>query len=238
MSANQIAKLCGVSQATIWYWIKKFNILARSRGEGLHIRRANHCDLSKRAIEWINGELLGDGSLCSHSPYSAKFAYASKYHEYAKYISDTLKSFGIEQAGKIIKQYHSERDYFSYHYYSLRYVELLSICKHWYPEGKKIVPKDIKLTPITLRQLFIGDGSLINQKDRRRFIRLSTNGFTISDVEWLVKQLNELGFRAVRQPSKNVIRIPSYSTKDFLNYIGNCPVSCYQYKWNLKNRRR
>ena len=61
---------------------------------------------------------------------------------------------------------------------------------------------------------------------------LSTCGFSISDVEWLISQLNELGFKATRMSSNNVIHISTYSAKAFLNYIGKCPVKCYQYKWN------
>ncbi|GAJ16322.1 unnamed protein product, partial [marine sediment metagenome] len=56
---------------TIWRWLKRLNILCRSYGEANHLRQANHCNLSPKAIEWINGELLGDGCLSSQSKYSA-----------------------------------------------------------------------------------------------------------------------------------------------------------------------
>ena len=32
---------------------------------------------------------------------------------------------------------------------------------------------------------------------------------------------------------RNEIRISAYSVKDFLNYIGECPVNCYRYKWKV-----
>jgi len=230
LSSHQIAKLCGIS-GTI-YWLHKLNIPIRSGSESTHLRRANHCNLSQEAIEWLNGELLGDGCLLSQSIYSAEFKYGSKYLEYAQYVSDTLKFFGVKQSGKIRKCCNKKLGNYSYHYQSCSYVELLSIRKKWYPEGKKIVPKDIKLTSLTCRQWVIGDGSLMKSKAGSPYIKLATCGFIISDVKWLIKQLKNLNFKVTRWPSCNTISISIYSTKDFLDYIGKSPVECYSYKFN------
>ena len=234
LSMYQIAKEIGRSCMSIRYWLHKFNIPIRSSQEGIHLAKGNHCKVSKEALEWINGELLGDGHLESQSPCSARFQYDSKYLEYAQYVSDTLKFFGIEQCGKINERYYKDMGCYTYHYQSRCYEELLSIKKRWYPEGRKIVPKDIKLTPLTLRQFYIGDGSLICPKDSKPYIVLYTYGFTVFDVNWLVNELNRLGFKTTRWNASNTIHISTYSTKDFLDYIGNCPVRCYSYKWNYQ----
>jgi len=115
---------------------------------------------------------------------------------------------------------------------------LLPIYKQWYPNGKKIVPKNIELTPLTCRQWYIGDGSLGYEKNGKAHITLYTIGFIVSDVEWLKKQLIKLGFKATRQPSNNSIGISVSSVKDFLEYIGDCPVEHYQYKWNYEKEMR
>jgi len=208
----------------------------RKIGKATHLANANHCKLSKEALEWISGELLGDGCLSSQSKYSALFAYSSKYSEYIHYVSDTLSSFGIKQVGKIRKyRINGSVTLFpnAFYYDSKCYEELKPIYDKWYPEPnrKKIIPKDLKLTSLTCRQWLIGDGSLIHHKDGNPYIKLATYGFPFEDVRRLVKQLNELGFKAARQPSNNTIRISAYSTKSFLNYIGNCPCSVYDYKW-------
>ena len=231
LSLSKIAKLCKFSHSTIHRWMIKYNIPQRSLNEAVHLGNANHCNLSEKTVEWINGELLGDGCLVSRSVYSARFSYSSKYKEYIQYISDTLKSFGIKQSGGIKKRIDKRHNNIVYHYGSCDYVELLPIREKWYPKGKKIVPKDIKLTSLTLRQHYIGDGSLNHPKHGNPRIILATNGFKISEVEWLIKQLLKLGFRASRRPSRNTIGISNKFTKDFLNYIGKCPVSCYQYKF-------
>lgn len=232
LSVPGIANLCGVSPTTIRNWLIKFNISIRSRSETNHLASTNHCKLSKNAIEWINGELLGDGHICSKYKNSAKIQYSSKHLEYINYVSEILNYFGIEKAGKIQTIQHYGNDYYKYD--SRAYVELLPIHKHWYPNGKKIVPRDIILTPLTIRQWYIGDGYLQHRKNRiggRARIILYTCGFTISDVEWLIEELKNFGFKVSRQINKNAIYISTHSTKAFLKYIGGCPVKCYQYKW-------
>lgn len=149
-------------------------------------------------------------------------------------MRDTLSSFGIEQAGKIGKQKDKRYGSFSYKYTSRAYVELMPIYKQWYPNGKKIVPKDIKLTPLTVRQWYIGDGSLVKRKTRRirPYIILCTCGFLIDDVNWLTREMSNLGIKAKRY-SGNIIYISVCYVKEFLNYIKECPVECYKYKWNV-----
>ena len=189
---------------------------------------SNYCNLSFKAVEWLNGELLGDGGLSSRSPNSARYLHASKHLEYCEYVRDTLKSFGIQQSGSI-HQYEHPKVYFQY--VSLTYVQLRPLYMEWYPEGKKEVPRSVQLTPLTCRQWYIGDGSLSHPQDSKPYIRLATCAFPVADVEWLIVQLQERGFLVTRLASNNTIRISVYSTKDFLRYIGDCPVECHKYKW-------
>ena len=238
MNTLQIAKICDVSQPTIWNRLKKFHIPIRSQGESHHLKNGNHCNLTNESRQLIDGELLGDGCLFSRNAYSANFKYGSKYEEYINYISNALKSFGIKQVGHIHKVIHPKmNNCIVYHYNSCCYPELLPIRKHWYPNGKKIVPKDIKLTPLVCRQWYIGDGCLHKRYYRKGnpYIIFATCGFPIENVEFLANKLNKLGFKTTRQLSNNTIGISSHSVKDFLNYIGPSPVECYSYKWNYEN---
>lgn len=192
----------------------------------------NHCNLSFEAVEWINGELLGDAHLQSRYLRAARFTYTSKHLEYAQYISTTLASFGIRQSGRVYEVYFKDPKYHAYSYRSRAYVELLPFRMDWYPEGKKEVSKRIVLTPLVCRQWYIGDGCL----DRKRMsIRLYTNAFPVSDVKWLIEELDKIGILSTRQPSNNSIYVSVHSTKDFLSYIGKCPVECYKYKWAQAN---
>lgn len=235
ISDPEIAKLCNVSQVTISFWRKRFNIITRSHSLGSHLVKSNYCNLSKEARDWINGALLGDGYLQKISNYSAQIYYGSSKKKYIQYVSNTLDSFGIKQTGRIKKHYYEKWNCSSYYYSSLTYVELLPIRQKWYPKGKKIVPRDIELTPITCQQWYIGDGSLSHQRNYNSYIALCTEGFPISDVEFLKEKLIKLGFKVTRH-ADNTLYISTKSVPDFLDYIGLCPVKCYQYKWNLNKK--
>ena len=240
LSTIEIGKLCNCWDAVIGNWLKRHNIPVRPRGEANHLARGNSVNLSNEALEWINGELLGDGCLRAYKNYSAQVCYSSKYREYIDYIAQTLLSFGIKQSGKISDKqviiYDTNRKKHQarlFKYSSLNYEELLTIYKEWYPNGKKIIPRNLKLSPITLRQHYIGDGSLKIPKSGNSCIVLHTNGFPKVDVEWLIKQINKLEILANWYPSVNSVYVKTCSVKDFLTYIGKCPVECYRYKWNL-----
>ena len=196
--------------------------------------KSNSVELRPYMLDWLCGELLGDGSLQSIASPTAKFRYSSKYVEYIGYVAKTLNSFGIEQSGRIYKHPNEGTVYGpSYSYQSLTYPELWMLYDLWYLKGKKIVPEGLMLPSVTCRQWYIGDGCLQRRQGRRPNIIMCTECFSVTDIDWLVSQLVSLGFNATRQLNSNRIRISSYSVKDFLEYIGECPVECYKYKWNL-----
>jgi len=202
--------------------------------------KSNSVTLYPHILDWLCGELLGDG--CLYHPkggVSAKFQYSSKYMEYTWYVAKTLDSYGIRQSGKICKRISKsdlvEKECTTYQYQSLSYIELQILYNLWYPEGKKIVPEGLGLPPVTCRQWYMGDGSLVHSRLKRPCINMSTQTFPVEGVNWLVSQLVALGFKASRQPNSNSIYISPYSVGDFLDYIGECPVGCYKYKWDLDN---
>ena len=67
----------------------------------------------------------------------------------------------------------------------------------------------------------------------RRGIMLSTDDFTNEDVDMLVEKLSELGFicHRVNVPGPR-IHISALSKLEFLNFIEDSPVRCYDYKWS------
>lgn len=61
----------------------------------------------------------------------------------------------------------------------------------WYPNGIKIVPKDLTyLSPLTVAIWFADDGMCTKYHDNRLTITFHTNGFTKEDVERLIDILN------------------------------------------------
>ncbi len=235
LSTPKIGELFGVTSASISFHLRKHNIPRREMALAVSMGRRNHLLLSEKAKEFINGELLGDMCIMRGSKYASGIAYTSKYKEYIIWLGNALTGFGIKQAGKINKHIDKGHGATAYKYYSLRYPELRNIYGMFYPEGVKIIPNNVAFTPITLRQWYIGDGCLyfMPNRGRTRQLVLCTNGFSVDCVTLAVEQLNELGFISRHQKANNMIGISTHSISDFLDYIGPCPVECYQYKWAI-----
>ena len=98
--------------------------------------------------EFINGELLGDMCISSRSKISGRIIYASKHKTYIEWISDILNGFGIKQAGNIIKYTHKKNKGTYYTYTSISMPMLKKLHNKWYYGNRKVIPKDLKLTPV------------------------------------------------------------------------------------------
>jgi hypothetical protein len=116
--------------------------------------------------------------------------------------------------------------------------------RQWYPLGKKIVPPNLSLTPLTVLNWFMGDGSTYYTNASKGYFNsislcLYTQGFSNQDVEFL-NYLCEIsiGFRFNYTKTKSGLYL-RISQKDkiekFLNYSGSCPVPSMAYKWKYPN---
>jgi len=237
-STPTMAQRAGCNQSTILDWLRKFDIPTRTVSEGTFLATRNYLDLSSDLSNLLKGELLGDGCITMHGSRSALYEHSSKYREYLIWLSETFADLGIEQAGRIRRYRDKKYDTFSYKYTSRSYPELVSIRQRFYPEGKKIVPQDLILTPIMARQWYIGDGSLRNRERGRSNISFSTDDFDRASIDYLLKELRDKGFKVSYQRADNRIGMSVESVKDFLDWIGPCPINCYSYKWDYRDNRK
>lgn len=283
MMQVEIAKSINCNVVTVDRSLRKYGILKRTRRElvrALHRRGINifgrkiRINISKEALNFLNGELLGDGCIMGG------FRYTSKHKSYLEWLSKTLASFGIEQGGEIrvyirkgseavSKMYkntefegrYDNKVYTSYCYHSREYVDLMELHAKWYLHDfsfcpsckilfhdetvqrrqwknyircpicnqhklkKKTIPKDIELTPMTLRQWYIGDG--LNK--RTGGIQLFPYSFLPSDRDFLKQKLEQLGFEI--KVVGTAFKMNMHNARKFLGYIGPCPIDCYKYKW-------
>lgn len=106
----------------------------------------------------------------------------------------------------------------------------------WYPNGKKIVPRDISLDRSTLMWWYLGDGFLTRKKSRPNYRRigLATEGFTDDDIEFLRSKLIELlGDDSIYIEGREIM-IAKKALCNFIKIVGlKSPVSCYQYKFDF-----
>jgi hypothetical protein len=95
--------------------------------------------------------------------------------------------------------------------------------KKWYPNGTKIVPSDLKLTPLICAIWFCDDGSVIRKTENSLQLQLATDGFSKEEVDFLAgllrKELNEL-FIVYPKEGHYVIHAYTNATKKFIQYIG------------------
>ena len=159
------------------------------------------------------------------------YTHSCKFEQYIDFLTDEY-SFNVRKSkynrnggiikGKMIKSCES---------FELRTKVSSSFTKIrnlWYPKGKKVVPKNLLLTPDTVLHWYLGDGNLDNSNG----IFLCTDSFFLSDLDFLINLFKEIGILAKKIIKKNRILIPNRYVYEFLNYIGFSPIPCFNYKWD------
>lgn len=144
----------------------------------------------------IVGSLLGDGCVFrykpTHKPYFCIVRKASD-DKYLIWEYEQLKEFCIsEPKYKTTFDERTQQNYYSIKFMTRRIDLLNKYYDLWYPNGKKIVPTNLELSPLSLAIWFCDDGcvSPSNSPWRMR-IKLSTHGFKHNDVEFLQSLLQD-----------------------------------------------
>ncbi len=250
LSQNQIAQRLNKSQPSIHLLMKKYNIKMRTRseaekGERNHFYGKRHSTETKKKISIKNsftkkkpicfnqlqiniltGLLLGDGHIDSNNS-CGRYTQGCKYLEFLEHIKLLLPL----DWGPIWE----DKKWDCYHLKSRFNPSLLDFRTGWYQKGKKMVPKNLEITPECLLYWFLSDGS-IDFSNKKKFpnskycrIRLATDGFTTEENLFLIKKLKDLGIES--SLCSNRISILGSSVQKFFNIIGKSPVDCYDYKW-------
>jgi len=199
LSTIDIGKIFNVTSTTILYFMGKYEIPRRSKSQSVALGRANSCNIDENAFDFLCGEVLGDMYIGTHHGHSGLIGYGTKYLSYAEWLLGQLRIMGIELAGRIHSIIDKRWGCKSYRFYTKSYTDLVLLRNMFYPKGKKIVPDEVALNPLTLRQLYIGDGSLKSTHGGRyKHIQIASCGFDIDSVNILVDKLNNIGFIASR----------------------------------------
>ena len=243
-STIQIAKENSCNDVTISSHLKKFGISIRDRGKSIHLARKHKFMITEIVKNYIDGLLLGDGSVIQDNDWCAHYAHNCVLRSvvWLEKIKDDFTEFGIKSNIKKIvippreinNKHIAATD--ATYLYTLNYEELKDFRQRWYPEGKKIVPRDITITPLLMANWYMGDGSYTKNTPR---VSLATNAFTLEDIEFLSRRVSEtLGIkiyiRSVARRKEQYVLV--VSRKDdvhkFLRYTEPYKVSCFDYKWD------
>lgn len=232
-SSRTIARELNSSHSQVLKHLKENGIRRRSITESAKLR-TKKLTYSDKIREVIDGLTLGDGSIKSQSGLSGNIVIANKSGQFIRYVKQLLDECNIANRIYVSKKGYTYLE-------SLSYDLLFDEYSRWYPDGKKIIPKDIKLSPLNVTLWYLGDGTISGVKyDRTGMIcyraKFCTNGFTISDVDFLVNLLEEKGIRCYRQVEKGkypLINIGAKNIQSLYSYMLPCPVGELAYRWPI-----
>lgn len=241
--SNESETLFGffVAPSGIYSAIKRMGIECRSISDGISLANATldpSCShLSEKTIEWIDGFLLGDGSigLVNKNQQSFRFTMGSVKEQWTKYAMDGLYSYHPsmpKQSGKVSKK----NPNICWLSNSLTHPDIRQQRSRWYPKNNKCVPKDVRITPTSVMLWYLGDGSICSDiESNYSAVRLATCSFSVEDIEdILIPKLFSNGIESARDKSKNDIRIRTSSIGTFFDFIGHTsPIQCYDYKFDV-----
>lgn len=226
--------------ATIRYCLIKHNVIIRNVKESVKpFHKKKEIKIDSFLHENLLGWILGDGGMRLHKKaINPLFTYTDKKYSHIKYVESILNQYNIKTNITQNKksgcyQLQTESLECFHYYYNLFYgYEGLNENN----EKRKILP-NIQLTPIILLNWFIGDGSSSRQIDS-----LNNRGSISCKFknENILNQLNEIcgKVNCYYFPNKtggcHNYHFNNKALSKLLEYIGECPVEEYKYKWIVK----
>ena len=233
MTYRELGEIYGGNAANVFYWHKerdKRKIPEESKGRRLLI--------SKDLAEILTGLLLGDGSLIINkgSP-SGYYSHGEKHHKFLFWLFNLLQEYGLEWSGKIRESKITNYGTTGFSANTYYYRDLKEWRNRFYPAGKKMVPKHIKLTPSMLLHFYIGDGNYYKRTYcDGGMVTFNTQGFLVEDCELLIDAFQAVGINAYLNNSKGpIIRFCKRREIDnFFDYMDCCPKEItliYGYKF-------
>ena len=240
MTQKDVAKILGYSTDTIARNLKEYGIESHKSKDWT---QNDAFQMSEYQRNILYGAMLGDGCLFqSKHGLNAQFMYTSKSEQHVQFVSDAFKNISYKEGIKHAA-YYDKRTGKTYERYTFRTISNPTFQHErdkWYVDGKKTIPIDLILTPTICLIWYIGDGCISHSKNTQ-YIKLATQCFSKEEQEKiLIPQLQKFEAHLIKADiSKNgeqqyFIYIPRRKIKKFLEYIGPCPFSDYQYKWDYK----
>jgi hypothetical protein len=246
-STTQIAKIYNSNFGTILARLEEYNIPIRKRKDSICIARGYHksIKLNEYIYQILDGVLLGDGGYDfggkDKKTASLKITQMEKHRGWLDELKTIFEDNKIECSMVYRATNPKSKRHSQWVLRTRYYVELGDERKRWYLKGKKIVPKNVRLTPIALSQWYIGDGTLgtiRKTKSGKKFysLNLCTESYTKEENEFLRDKLKKLygwNFK-VSKYRNNSYRLGTNQTKeikDFLYKTSPYKIECFNYKW-------
>lgn len=224
LSAAKIAKKYNVTTGAVFIKFRRYGIERRTMSEAQALI-GNYVDLVPDLINFLNGLLLGDGCVVvpTSRMKSCWYAHSDKNKTYLKWLAEYFLEFGVKCSN--IKCHMNT----AWRIQSKSYRNFIDVRNLWYPDGKKKIPK-IGLTPITLFNWYIGDGSYDKKSKSHKVVICSQ--FDQKGKVYMNRLINSIGIKTSIYPQ--MIYIKKESRPMFFKYITDhkYPIpNCYKYKF-------
>ena len=194
--------------------------------------------LQSEAMEVFDGTMLGDNSVGRYGG-SALMDTAKSGEQYMPYLTqlrDTLVLLGVEfctDHPKSFARVSHGKPYINCRLTSHASSFFTEQRHRWYPNGKKIVPNDVRITPLSMAYEFMDDGSTSWLQGNLVVLRLATNSYTREEVSCLRDLVNaRFGVYFYLSPNSGweltLRKVDEVNL--FLDQIEEYILPCYEYK--------
>jgi DNA invertase Pin-like site-specific DNA recombinase len=184
--------------------------------------------LTQQQYEFLTGLMLGDGGLVWQK--TALYPRLNMVRQlqdkdYLFWQYNIFKDF-YGTPPKYFKSWHKKAKKY-YEGYACRTKSgqiFADFYNKWYPGGKKIVVKDLILTPLILLIWFLDDGCIVKTNKNGLRIKLSTDGFVKQDTQFLAKLLFDYTgqeYKVYKNGNGFVICGSTLATISYINIIKN-----------------
>lgn len=237
-SLRELSKLYNYNIATIRNFLHRCGVKTRGVKESVKkFYKPYTLVIDNFLHENMLGWLLGDGGMrIAKNRINPYFNYSDKKYEHILYVQNILSTYNIQSfIGSRDNGVYSlqSKSYPEFHYYYNLFYGYEGLNEH--KQKRKILP-NIDITPIILKNWFIGDGS--SSKQSSSYNHKGTISCKHKN-EYILQQFRELFGNVKCYYNKYGYGYYQYhfnntSLKLLLNYIGECPVESYKYKWITK----
>lgn len=174
----------------------------------------------------IIGSLLGDAYLRiipGRKNAFLEFNHSSKQSAYVDWKFDILKNYCRSKPK--LRAYNTRK---AYRFFTRSNKEFTNYYHQFYIDGKKVVPDNLIIDPLSLAVWYIDDGSKCGEDN----VYLNTQQFTISDQTKLQSILLEFGIISRLNSDKKYfrIRIQKKSIDKFFSLISSYIIPSFRYK--------
>lgn len=228
----------------------------KGRTDELH---QSYPDLTYRQKETLVGSMLGDGSLSktNNSNPNSYFTkkQCNKYREYVYWHHDEFFPFNtpvketfskenldFDKEKDVILRNKTQKHLCGYVFRTCSHPFFTELRSKWYPQGKKIIPLDLKLTPLTIAIWFCDDGH--NSYSHRESV-FCTQSFSPEEVQFLCDKLKEFDIKArvrfakYKSGKKPIIKVNSRSYDNLIELIKPFIVwDCMSHKCKWRRAKK